>query len=66
METMNRRMQEEVRQLELIARKKQLEEVIQKPNTNEHNNTGPYGWYRHPTEEQIKEARIGKADRDTA
>jgi hypothetical protein len=35
LETANRRMQEEVRQLELLAKKKELEEVIGKSNTDE-------------------------------
>ena len=34
-ETANRRMQEEVHQLQLLVKKKQLEEVISKSNTNE-------------------------------
>ena len=37
LETANRRMQEEVRQLELLAKKKQLEDLIAKTDKNEQN-----------------------------
>ncbi len=43
-----------------------IDHIVEDEDQGPSKEWGPYGWYRHPTEEQIKEASIGKTDRDTA
>ena len=42
-----------------------IDHIVEDEDQGPSKEWGPYGWYRHPTKEQIKQACIGKSVRDS-